>query len=79
MVDDLEESRRADYVARVASSAGDSEVEKLAWAICPYLSDEFDYPRLPLPVCEKCEWVPGQLVRGCRHIAQQAALAVRVI
>lgn len=75
---DTEEGRLADYLARVVASVGDPEIERLAWALCPFLLEDFDYPRLKLPECEKCEWTPGPGgVRGCRSHAQQVALAAR--
>ena len=72
---ETEEERKKDYISRVSASAGEAEVEQLAWRLCPFIHDDFDYPRLPLPECRRCEWIRGQSVRGCRHRAQQVALA----
>ena len=73
-----EADRIENYKARIGPSWQDVELEKLAWIICPFVNDEFDYPRLAMPECEKCTFnEETRQVRGCRHHAQQIALAIK--
>jgi hypothetical protein len=77
-MDDPEyEARKAELVTRLFLVRDDEAVERVAWALCPFMSDDFDYPRLPLPECRKCKWGVERHggTRGCRFHAQQAALA----
>lgn len=60
-----------------AMTATEDAVERAAWALCPYMADEYD-PGKPLPECEKCPALDpfGKGTRGCRHFAEMAIRAV---